>query len=87
MGLPRFWGKLRNLEEHPLAPVAIRGKDDEDAVQTHGKGKPLPLPWTVVYYILLFTGVYAFYLGLWPLTASSSGALVTFITTKQGHKS
>lgn len=71
MGLPRFWGKLRAVEEHPLAPVAIRGKDDTDPVQTMGRGKALGIHWTVAYYVLLVLGVCAFSAQLNPLTAST----------------
>lgn len=82
MGLPRFWGKLKSVEEHPLAPVAIRGKDDEDAIQTKGRGNALGLQWTVAYYVLLVVGAYAFSTQLKPLTASSD-PLVNFAPTKQ----
>jgi prenyl protein peptidase len=76
MGLPRFWGRLKRRTEHPLSPVAIRGKDDTDAVKPRGIGE-LGVQWTVAYYMLLFLGAYAFYLNLWPLTVSSQ-ALVKF---------
>ena len=85
MGLPRFWGRLKKREEHPLSPVAIRGKDDTDAVQASGRGGNLGLQWTVLYYFLLLTGVYAFYAGLWSLTVSSQ-ALVKFARDQPGRK-
>ena len=77
IGLPRFWGKLKRKEERVLSPVAIRGKDDEDTVQAEGRGGELGIQWTVAYYVLLFTGAYAFYIGFWSLTVSSQ-ALVKF---------
>lgn len=70
MGLPRFWGRLKRIEEHPRVPVIVRGKDDEDAVQTTGRGGVLGLQWTIVYYVLLVVGAYSFYCQLWPLTES-----------------
>jgi prenyl protein peptidase len=83
MGLPRFWGRLRTVEEHPLTPVAIRGKDDSDPLQATGRGKELGLQWTVAYYVLLFAGVFAFSAQLRPLTASSH-RLAHFASTKPG---
>ena len=77
IGLPRLWGRLNRREEHPLSPVTIRGKDDTDAVQARGSKGALGLQWTIVYYMLLLVGVYAFYAGLWPLTVSDQ-ALVKF---------
>lgn len=71
VGLPRFWGRVQRREEYPLSPVAIRGKDDFDAIQASGRGGPQDLKLTVAYYALLFAGAYSFYTGLWPLTASS----------------
>ena len=78
MGLPRFWGKLNRVEEHPHTPIVIRGKDDEDAMQAKGKGRALGMQWTVAYYMLLFAGVWAFYSQFWSLTASGQ-ALVSFV--------
>ena len=80
MGLPRFWGRLTAVEEHPLAPLAIRGKDDTSALQTTGRGNVLGVQWTVAYYVLLGAGAYAFSTQLWTLTASSS-ALAQFSST------
>ncbi|KIW45953.1 uncharacterized protein PV06_01653 [Exophiala oligosperma] len=71
VGLPRFWGRVQRREEYPLSPIAIRGKDDTDAIQANGRGGPQDLKLTVAYYVLLLTGAYSFYAGLWPLTASS----------------
>ncbi|KAK5191828.1 CAAX prenyl protease [Exophiala xenobiotica] len=71
VGLPRFWGRVQSREEYPPSPVAMRGKDDTDAVQAQGTGGPSGLKWTVAYYVLLLAGVSSFYAGLWPLTASS----------------
>ena len=85
MGLPWFWGKLKKREEHALSPVAIRGKDDMDAIQPRAKGKDLGLQWTVAYYALLLFGAYGFYAGLWPLTVSSQ-ALVRFANDQPGQK-
>lgn len=85
MGFPRFWGRLRKSEVHALSPVAIRGKDDTDAVQPRAKGGDLGLHWTVAYYALLLIGAYGFYAGLWPLTASSQ-ALVKFARDQPGQK-
>ncbi|KAL2393493.1 putative CAAX prenyl protease 2 [Exophiala dermatitidis] len=73
VGLPRFWGRVERREQYPPSPVAIRGKDDSDAIQPEAKGGQLGLRWTVAYYVLLLTGVYAFYAGLWPLTESPLG--------------
>lgn len=84
VGLPRFWGRVKRREQYPLSPVAIRGKDDSDAIQAPGKGDKLGLKWTVAYYVLLVAGACAFYAGLWPLTTSSA-ALAGFGSTK-GHK-
>ena len=81
VGLPRFWGRVSRREEYPLAPIAIRGKDDTDAVQAQGQGGHLKLRWTVAYYILLAAGTYLFYRGLWPLTMSEA-ALAEFTTSK-----
>jgi prenyl protein peptidase len=77
VGLPRFWGRVSRQEEYPLASVVIRGKDDSDATQAHGNGGKLGTRWTVAYYVLLACGVYLFYQGFWPLTASE-GALADF---------
>lgn len=77
MGLPRFWGRLTTVEEHPLAPVAIRGKDDTSPLQTTGRGGALGVQWTVAYYVLLVAGAYAFSTQLGLLTASSE-ALADF---------
>lgn len=77
VGLPRFWGKLSRREEPPHTPILMRGKNDEDAVQSPGNGGDLGLQWTIAYYALLFLGVYGFYAGLWPMTLSSQ-ALVKF---------
>ncbi|KIX99335.1 uncharacterized protein Z520_04911 [Fonsecaea multimorphosa CBS 102226] len=77
VGLPRFWGRVRRPEDYPLSPVVIRGKDDAELVQASAKGKKLGLRWTVAYYLLLVAGAYAFYRGLWPLTASEA-ALAEF---------
>ena len=84
VGLPRFWGRVKRREQYPLSPVAIRGKDDTDAIQARGRGEKLALKWTVAYYVLLLAGAYAFYAGLWTLT-NSSAALVQF-ASKKGHK-
>lgn len=83
MGLPRFWGRLRSIEDHPLAPVAIRGKDDENALQTTGRGRALGVQWTVAYYVLLVVGVFAFAAQLKPMTVSSH-PLAHFAQTKKG---
>jgi prenyl protein peptidase len=80
MGLPRFWGRLRSVEERPLAPIVIRGKDDEDSVHAKGRGGQLGLQWTVMYYILLLGGMLAFYTELWALTESPH-ELVKFSTS------
>lgn len=81
IGLPRFWGRVQRRELYPLSPVAIRGKDDTDAIHARGKGGQLGLKWTVAYYALLVAGAYFFYIGLWPLTASSA-ALADFGSKK-----
>ncbi|EXJ69740.1 prenyl protein peptidase [Cladophialophora psammophila CBS 110553] len=81
-GLPRFWGRVRRREEYPISPLAIRGKDDTDAVQAQGKGEKLGLRWTVAYYLLLVAGAFAFYRGLWPLTTSEA-ALSEFARNKR----
>lgn len=73
VGLPRFWGRVKRREQYPLSPVAIRGKDDTDAIHARGGGDTPGLKWTIAYYILLVTGAYLFYTGLWPLTASDAG--------------
>jgi len=77
VGLPRFWGRVKRREQYPLSPVAIRGKDDTDAVHARGGGDAMGLKWTVAYYALLVTGAYLFYNGLWPLTISEA-ALAQF---------
>lgn len=77
VGLPRFWGRVKRREQHPLSPVAIRGKDDTDAIHARGGEDALGLKWSIAYYVLLFTGVYLFYIGLWPLTTSEA-ALAKF---------
>jgi prenyl protein peptidase len=77
VGLPRFWGRVERRELNPLSPVAMRGKDDHDAIQAQGRGGQLGLKWTVAYYVLLVGGAYAFAAELWTLT-SSSLALATF---------
>lgn len=77
VGLPRFWGRLKRREIYGAAPVVIRGKDDGDRVQARGRGDTLSVGWTVIYYVLLVLGAWAFKLALWPLTASPH-ALATF---------
>ncbi|KEF63880.1 prenyl protein peptidase [Exophiala aquamarina CBS 119918] len=72
VGVPRFWGRVKRRERYPLSPVAIRGKDDPDAIHARGGGDALGLKWTIAYYILLVTGARLFYNGLWPLTASEA---------------
>lgn len=86
VGLPRFWGRVKRREDYPLSPVAIRGKDDADAIQPGGKGGQLRLQWTVAYYVLLLAGAYAFSAGLWPMTKSSL-ALAQFGGTAKTRKS
>jgi prenyl protein peptidase len=81
VGLPRFWGRVTRREDYPLSPVAIRGKDDTDAVQAQGRGGSLTLKWTVAYYLLLVAGVCLFYRELWPLTVSEA-ALAEFTSKK-----
>lgn len=76
-GLPRFWGRVKRQEPYPLSPVAIRGKDDIDAIHARGGEAVLGLKWTIAYYILLVTGIYLFFIGLWPLTISDA-ALAKF---------
>ena len=82
VGLPRFWGRVKRREQYPLSPVAIRGKDDTDAIHARGKGDALDLKWTIVYYVLLITGVYLFYIELWSLTTSDV-ALAQFASIKK----
>jgi prenyl protein peptidase len=82
MGLPRFWGRLRTVEDHPLAPVAMRGKDDTSQLQTTGSGRTLSIYWTVAYYGLLLLGTYCFTVGLMPLTVSPH-PLAQFASEKQ----
>lgn len=77
VGLPRFWGRVKRRELYPLSPVAIRGKDDTDAIHARGGGENLGLKWTIAYYFLLVAGAYLFYTGLWSLTASDA-ALAQF---------
>ncbi|ETN36616.1 uncharacterized protein HMPREF1541_08894 [Cyphellophora europaea CBS 101466] len=81
MGLPRFWGRLKATEEHLPPLVAMRGKDDEDAIQARGRGPALGVQWTVAYYLLLVAGAYAFSTQLWFLTGSSQ-ELVKFGSKK-----
>lgn len=52
---------MKRQEPYPLSPVAIRGKDDMDAIHARGGEAVLSLKWTIAYYILLVTGVYLFY--------------------------
>jgi prenyl protein peptidase len=81
VGLPRFWGRVSRREDYQLSPVAIRGKDDMDAVQAQGHGGKLKLRWTVAYYVLLLAGTYLFYWGFWPMTVSEA-ALAEFASKK-----
>jgi prenyl protein peptidase len=69
-GLPRFWGRVNRTNLYSTSLVPIRVKDDVDAVSGRGSGQ-LHLGWTIAYYVLLVSGAYAFYLGLWFLTESS----------------
>jgi prenyl protein peptidase len=70
IGLPRLWGRVTRKEDYILSPVAIRGKEDRDAILPDGKGG-LGVQWTIAYYVLLIVGVCAFYAQLWVLTESS----------------
>jgi len=84
VGLPRFWGRVRRREQYALSPVPLRGKDDEDLVTARGADGELGLYWSVVYYILLFAGAYAFSAALWPLTRS--GQALAHFGSNEGHK-
>lgn len=90
MGLPRFWGRVGQLVEHELAPVATSketdSKDDSDegaperVRETSAAGlfaHSHGMGWTVAYYTLLGLGASGFYMLLWPLTESNQ-ALVSF---------
>ncbi len=60
----------------PYGPDAKAKQDGKIGLTPRGKGE-LSNFWTVVYYVLLVTGAYGFYAGLWPLTESGN-ALVEF---------
>lgn len=57
MGLPRVWGRVQ--------PYWYSWGDLEDP------GNRGVQAWTGIYYVLLFGGVFAFYLGLYPLSYSN----------------
>jgi len=69
-GLPRFWGRVNRTSLYSASPISIRGKDDVNVDSAREPGQ-LHLGWTIAYYVLLVSGAYAFYLGLWSLTESS----------------
>lgn len=67
-GLPRLWGRVEAGE--PVGPPISHGKEDPVVPNAHVADDQLGVGWTVAYYVLLFTGAWAFYIGLWPLTES-----------------
>jgi prenyl protein peptidase len=91
IGFPRLWGRVQRKES--FAPIGPHGPatrvqndpmTDPSASWTPkyaGNGE-LSVLWTVSYYIILVAGAYGFYVGLWPLTASSN-ALADFGVTKR----
>jgi prenyl protein peptidase len=85
IGLPRFWGKLRRQEEHPMGPTVMRGKEDSDTEQPKEQERALGLQWTMAYYALLFAGSYLFYAQLWTLTESTQ-ALARFASEAKEAK-
>ncbi|PGH10745.1 hypothetical protein AJ80_07395, partial [Polytolypa hystricis UAMH7299] len=69
-GLPRLWGRVEapvNVLENGL----FRGKQAQNGGQVEEEYRPLGIGWSVVYYVLLVVGLYAFISGLWVLTESS----------------
>ena len=76
MGLPRLWGKVGGITtEVRVVCDAVRGKEDEDREDVQGGG--LAIGWTLTYYVVLLSGIIAWWQGLWVLT-ESKGTLITF---------
>lgn len=77
IGLPRFFGRLGKGLDKAAArdgDASIQGVADE--IKAGRDDEDLGIEWTVVYYILLCVGAYAFKRLLWPLTDSDMALAV-----------
>ncbi|EME85776.1 uncharacterized protein MYCFIDRAFT_88452 [Pseudocercospora fijiensis CIRAD86] len=81
MSLPRVYGRLGQHEDdklYEMTPDVAQGKRDDGLASMKGRelhnptAKDLGIQWTIVYYILLPSGVYGFYRLLWPMTESTN---------------
>lgn len=77
MGLPRFLGRVGK----GLGKAAARDEDANmqgvaDEMAARRDDEDLGIEWTVIYYILLCIGAYAFKTLLWPLTDSDMALAV-----------
>lgn len=79
MGLPRVWGRVGGVVvEGGTVGGLVRGKEDDDGKRRDGEGKGfVGLGWTVMYYVVLVAGAFAWWKSLWWLT-ESEGALMRF---------
>ncbi|KAL1306587.1 hypothetical protein AAFC00_005271 [Neodothiora populina] len=80
MGLPRFLGRVgKGLGKatNAEAPVSAAMQDVANEIHPESEEHDLGIEWTVVYYVLLCVGAYAFKALLFPLTESDL-ALGTF---------
>ena len=69
------------IEGGTVGGPVVRGKkgddDDDDVNRKEEKGKRLNIGWTVMYYVVLIAGAFAWWKSLWWLT-ESEGALMEF---------
>lgn len=70
MGLPRFWGRVSG---DVVTNVSTSGKRDDARASSgnSGRSQSLSVVWTILYYALLVSGAYAFYMYIDPLTKST----------------
>lgn len=85
MGLPRFWGRVE--VSTAIGPEAITSKGGAATpnLGVHCSDGRLHVAWTLVYYILLVAGAFAFYTNIWTLTASSNALIQTWSSPNGAH--
>ena len=81
MGLPRVWGRVGGMvvEGGTVGGPVVRGKDDDGDMKRKDEEMEVGLNvgWTVMYYVILVVGAFAWWKCLWWLTESES-ALMRF---------
>ena len=75
MGLPRVWRRVGGVV---VEGGTVRGKEDDGRRTEEEDEKGLAgVGWTVMYYVVLVVGAFAWWKSLWWLT-ESEGALMRF---------